>query len=111
MTCFKSSPPEEFYYKGFLQICSKFIGEHPHKNLTSETYLNGQVMLLKGAFLFHPCIMSRVTTSLWLHEPDCFVEVNMYQRESRNEYCKRKLRSRKNKIRRLQVCYMSKINK
>ena len=66
--CIKSSPLEVFYYKGFLQICSKFIGEHPHENVTSETQLNGQVLLLKGDFLFYPYITSSTKIFLWLQE-------------------------------------------
>ena len=58
MICFKGSPPEVFYYKGFLQISSKLTGEHPRENVNSETHLNGRVMLLKGAILFHPYISS-----------------------------------------------------
>ena len=104
MICFKSSPLEVFCYKGFLQICSKFTGEHPRKNITSETHLNGRIMLHKGTLLFHSYITSWAETFLWLQEPDCFGEVNMYQRESQIEYCKRKLRYRKDKTRRLQVC-------
>ena len=44
MICIKSSPLEVFNFKGFLQICSKFTGEHPRENITSETHLNGQVL-------------------------------------------------------------------
>ena len=29
----KISPPEVLYYKGVLQICSKFTGEHPRRNV------------------------------------------------------------------------------
>ena len=58
-----------FYYKGFLQICSKCIGEHPRGNITSETHLNGQVMLLKGDFLFHPYITS--STKIFLFAGEC----------------------------------------
>ena len=36
------SPPEVFYYKGFLQISSKVTGENPSENITSETHLNGE---------------------------------------------------------------------
>ena len=62
MICSKGSPPEVFYYKGFLQISSKLTGEHPRGNITSETHLNGRVMLLKGAILFHPYICHRRKT-------------------------------------------------
>ena len=68
MICFKGSPPEVFYYKGFLQISSKLTGEHPRGNVNSETHLNGRVMLLKGAILFHPYITSSTKTFLWLQE-------------------------------------------
>ena len=109
MICIKSSPLEVFYYKGFLQICSKFIGEHPHENVTSEIHLNGQVLLLKGDFLFHSYITSS-TKSMVAGECNRASRVE-YQQASRVEYCKRKLRYRKDKLRRLQVCHKAKINK
>ena len=31
----RSSPPEVFLGKGVLKICSKFTGEHPHRNVIS----------------------------------------------------------------------------
>ena len=62
MICSKDSFPEVFYYKGFLQITTKLTGERPSGNITSETHLNGQVMLPKGAILFHPYIMSSTKT-------------------------------------------------
>ena len=43
-----------FYYKGFLQICNKFTGEHPRGNISLKTHLHGRIMLLKGALVFHP---------------------------------------------------------
>ena len=52
VTCFKSSPIEVFYYKAFLQTCSKFTLEHPRGNITLETHLNCRVILLKGALFF-----------------------------------------------------------
>ena len=68
MICFKGSPPEVFHYKGFLQISSKLTGEHPRGNVNSERHLNGRVMLLKGAILFHQYITSSTKTFLWLQE-------------------------------------------
>ena len=79
LICFKSSPPELFYFKCFLQICSIFTGEHLHGNTTSETQLNvcskvlsSSIHILRHRKLFCGC----------RRMPDCFVEVNMY-RESR----------------------------
>ena len=43
----KGSPPEVFYYKGFLKKFSKLTGEYSRGNTISETHLNGRVMLLK----------------------------------------------------------------
>ena len=60
----KGSPAEVFYYKGFLKISSKLTGEHSRGNITSETHLNGRVMLLKGAILCHPYITSSTKTFL-----------------------------------------------
>ena len=60
--CFKGSSPEMLYYKGSLQISSKPTGEHPRGNITSEIQLNGRLMLLKGAILFHPYITSSTKT-------------------------------------------------
>ena len=60
--------PEVFYYKAFLQMFSKLTREHPRGNITSEKHLNGRVMLLKGAILFHPYITSSTKTFLWLQE-------------------------------------------
>ena len=60
--------PEVFYYKAFLQMFTKLTREHPRGNITSEKHLNGRVMLLKGAILFHPYITSSTKTFLWLQE-------------------------------------------
>ena len=97
MICVESNPPEEFYYKGFLQICIKFTQKHPRKNITSV--VNGRLILLNGVLLFHPYITSWAKTFQWLQEPDCFVEVNMYQRENKINIAKKIQRYRKDKIR------------
>ena len=69
--CFKSSPKEVFYYKGFLQMCSKFTVELPCWNISFETHLNCRVMLLKGALFFclfwgNQCVLtSKPNWILW----------------------------------------------
>ena len=61
--CFKSSPKEVFYYKGFLQMCSKIV-ELPRGNISLETHLNCRVMLLEGTLFFRLFLGSQyVSTS------------------------------------------------
>ena len=105
--CFKNSAT-----KGFLQMCSKFTGQHPRGNITLQILVHCQVMLLKGALRFHPYTTSLTKPFCGCRRmPDCFEEVNVYQRTNRIEYCERKLRYTKEKLRCSQAFHMEKTNK
>ena len=84
--CFKSSPKEVFYYKGFLQMCSKIV-ELPRGNISLETHLNCRVMLLKGTLFFRlfwgsqylstskPIWILRKKTKVWKKEIETFANL------------------------------------
>ena len=45
LSYFRGSPPEVFFGKGVVQICSKFTGEHPYRSVISIKLQSNSIVI------------------------------------------------------------------